>query len=445
VTTIVWFRQDLRLADNLALRATAARGEPVVPIYIWAPDDEGDWPPGSASRWWLHQSLQALNESLRNRGSRLILASGRAEDVLTKLVSETKATAVLWNRRYEPAAWTCSAAVSKALTSRGVQVAEFNSTLLAEPQSVLNLSGKPYRVYTAYLRRLLRDLDPQPPLRAPSKIAAPRKWPRSLTVDALGLMPKVKWYTGIANAWQPGEVGAQARLRHFVKHNLARYREARDIPAADATSHLSPHLHFGEIGPRQIWHSLGPKGRASAFLREIIWREFAYHLLYHFPDSVTKPLRPEFVHFPWKKNTKHLDAWQRGYTGVPLVDAGMRELWTTGYMHNRVRMVVGSFLVKNLLQHWHDGARWFWDTLVDADLANNTLNWQWVAGSGADASPYFRIFNPVTQAKRYDRDGDYVQQWAADAPSRPIVELRSSREAALDAYADMRQRAKSSR
>ena len=302
MTTIVWLRQDLRLADNLALHAAVERGDPIVPVYIWAPDDEGDWPPGAASRWWLHQSLQALDENLRKRGSRLILATGRAVDVLTDLVSRTKATAVHWNRRYEPAALKCSAAVSKVLTSRGVQVAEFNSTLLAEPQDVLNLAGKPYRVYTAYLRRLLRDLSLPPPLRAPTKVTAPRKWPQSLAVDSLGLMPKARWYKGMAAMWEPGESGAQARLRRFIARDLSRYREARDMPAADATSHLSPHLHFGEIGPRQIWHALGSKGRASAFLREIIWREFAYHLLYHFPESVTKPLRSEFAHFPWKRN-----------------------------------------------------------------------------------------------------------------------------------------------
>jgi deoxyribodipyrimidine photo-lyase len=254
-------------------------------------------------------------------------------------------------------------------------------------------------------------------------------------------MPHIHWYTGMEERWQPGEKGAQARLKRFRAHGLAKYKQERDHPAADVTSGLSPHLHFGEIGPRQIWHALGAQGRNSTFLQEVIWREFAYHLLYHFPDTTTKPLRPEFGAFPWDIDAQLLHAWQRGRTGVPLVDAGMRELWATGVMHNRVRMIVASFLVKNLLQPWQEGARWFWDTLVDADLAYNTLNWQWVAGSGADAAPYFRIFNPITQAERYDSNGEYVRTWVHQA-SEPIVDLAQSRDAALDAYAEMRRRAK---
>ncbi len=463
MTTIVWFRQDLRLADNPALDAAVRRGEPVIPVYVWAPLDEGDWPPGAASRWWLHQSLRALDASLRERGSRLVLAAGRTEDVLAKLVSQTGATAVYWNRRYEPAALECSASIARDLTAAKVATATFNSALLAEPNDILNLSGKPYRVYTPYLRRLLRELDPAAPRLAPAKLTAPKQWPRGVTLDSLGLMPKIRWYEQMADSWQPGEAGAHDRMKRFLKHGLAHYRHARDRPATQGTSGLSPHLHFGEIGPRQIWHALGPKGRASTFLHEVIWREFAHHLLYHFPQTTKHPLRPEFARFPWKKNAKHLRAWQSGRTGVPMVDAGMRELWATGVMHNRVRMIVGSFLVKNLLQPWQDGARWFWDTLVDADLANNTLNWQWVAGSGADAAPYFRIFNPVTQGERFDPDGDYVRKWVpevADFASHsihgpwrkskrnkapgpaPIIDLGKSREAALDAYADMRRRAK---
>jgi deoxyribodipyrimidine photo-lyase len=272
-------------------------------------------------------------------------------------------------------------------------------------------------------------------------LKSPRAWPRSLPLDALGLMPRIKWYETMEKTWEPGEVGAQVRLRRFLRHGVVDYGHTRDFPAKPGTSTLSPHLHFGEISPREIWHALGAKGRTSTFLQELIWREFAYHLLYHFPNTTTEPLRPEFKRFPWKRNTKWLRAWQRGRTGVPMVDAGMRELWATGVMHNRVRMIVASFLVKNLLQPWQDGARWFWDTLVDADLANNTLNWQWVAGSGADAAPYFRIFNPVTQGERYDPDGEYVRRWAPELqkqPMRPIVDLAQSRERALDAYASMK-------
>jgi deoxyribodipyrimidine photo-lyase len=447
VTTIVWFRQDLRLADNPALHAAIERGEPVIPVYVWAPRDEREWPPGAASRWWLHQSLRALDASLRECESRLMLASGRANDVLTTLVTQTKATAVYWNRRYEPAARDCEAAVGRALERMRVQAATFNSALLAEPHEVLNASGKPYRVFTPYLRRVLHDLSntaPTRPLAAPAKLRAPSRWPRGVAIESFRLMPKIPWYAGMARTWHPGEAGAHERLKHFLRHGLATYREARNRPGIEGTSRLSPHLHFGEISPRQIWHALGPKGRTSTFLHELFWREFAYHLLYHLPESTTKPLRPEFTRFPWKKNARHLKAWQRGLTGVPMVDAGLRELWATGYMHNRVRMIAASFLVKNLLQPWQDGARWFWDTLVDADLANNTLNWQWVAGSGADAAPYFRIFNPITQAERYDPDGAYVCRWVTDTTrSEPIVDLRESREAALDAYARMRRSAKS--
>ncbi len=439
MTTLVWFRQDLRLADNPALDAAARRGEPVIPLYIWSPEDEGDWPPGAASRWWLHQSLRALDEALRKRGSRLILAHGRAAEVLAALAPRSGATAVYWNRRYEHAAIECSAAVKKRLAT--IQTVSFNSALLAEPWDVLNLSGKPYRVYTPYLRRMVHDLDPLPALRVPAKLKSPSKWPASASLESLDLMPRIRWYAGLAQRWRPGEEGARARLKRFLKHGLATYKEERDRPAANATSGLSPHLHFGEIGPRQIWHALGAKGRSSTFLHELIWREFAYHLLYHFPETMTKPLRAEFGAFPWKKNATYLKAWQRGRTGMPMVDAGMRELWNTGVMHNRVRMIAGSFLVKNLLQPWQEGARWFWDTLVDADLANNTLNWQWVAGSGADAAPYFRIFNPTTQAERYDREGEYVRTWVPEA-SEPIVDLARSRDAALDAYAEMRRRAK---
>jgi deoxyribodipyrimidine photo-lyase len=462
VTTLVWFRQDLRLADNPALQAAVKRGEAIIPVYLWAPEDEGDWPPGAASRWWLHQSLLAHDVSLRKRGSRLVLATGRAKSTLLELAKQTGATAIYWNRRYEPAVRDVEAQVATACASAGIECASFNSALLAEPNEILNLSGKPYRVYTPYLRRLLRDLDPPPLISAPKQLKSPTRWPRSASLDSLGLMPQIRWYSQIAETWQPGEAGAHARLKHFLKHGLANYRHARDRPAIRGTSNLSPHLHFGEIGPRQIWHALGPKGRASTFLSEVIWREFAYHLLFHFPHTTTQPLRPEFARFPWKKSSMHLRAWQRGRTGVPMVDAGMREVWSTGIMHNRVRMIVGSFLVKNLLQPWQLGSRWFWDTLVDADLANNTLNWQWVAGSGADASPYFRIFNPVTQGERFDPDGEYVRRWVPEVEqfpnhaihgpwqksrrnpkpaAEPIVDLASSREAALDAYADMRRRA----
>jgi deoxyribodipyrimidine photo-lyase len=435
--TIVWFRQDLRLRDNSALHAAAARGGAVIPVYIWCPEEEGHWAPGASSKWWLHHSLHALDESLRARGSRLVLAIGPALEALRALAKSTSAGAVFWNRRYEPAAVACSSRVKAELTRDGLRASSFNSALLSEPAELVNQSGKPYQVYGAFLRSLLSTLDPPAVLPMPRDLPAPTQWPKSVSLEALGLLPKTEWTQTMAATWRPGETGAQSRLKRCLAVALKDYRTAREVPAIRGTSALSPHLHFGEIGPRQIWHALGQKGRTSPFLRELIWREFAHHLLHHFPHTAEKPLRPEFRNFPWKRNARYLAAWQKGRTGIPLVDAGMRELWATGWMHNRVRMVTASLLVKNLLVPWQEGARWFWDTLVDADLANNTLNWQWVAGCGADAAPYFRIFNPITQAKRFDPDDSYVRKWVPE-PSTPIVDLKASREAALEAYRGMR-------
>ncbi len=437
--TIVWFRQDLRLRDNLALHAAARRGGPVIPVYIWSPQEEGDWPPGAASRWWLNQSLRALDATLREHGSRLILARGPTADTLLKIAATCAATAVYWNRRYEPAALECGERVNEKLGAVGIEARVFHSSLLVEPDALLNQSGKPYRVYSAFRRRVLRDFHPAQIVNRNAKVPAPRSWPRSVSLRSLRLLPDVKWYAHMARAWKPGEAGAHAALRRFVRDGLKDYAAGRDHPGRRGTSRLSPHLHFGEIGPRQVWQALGARGRASPFLNELVWREFAHHLLFHFPYTTQSPLREEFARFPWRRKPRLLRAWQGGCTGVPLVDAGMRELWATGWMHNRVRMVAASFLVKNLMTPWQDGARWFWDTLVDADLANNTMNWQWVAGSGADAAPYFRIFNPITQAKRFDADGAYVRKWAAGSSScRPIVDLRASREAALEAFHAMR-------
>ena len=440
--TIVWFRQDLRLRDNPALYAAVAAGDPVIPVYIWSPEEEGEWPPGAASRWWLHHSLAALAQAIERRGSRLVLASGPALSVLQKLAAKTGATAVYWNKRYEPAAVKQSRSVSEGLERGRLRTSQFNGSLLTDPTEFLNKAGKPYQVYTAFQRGLLHVLDPGPLLPVPRALRTPRRWPNSKPLKSLGLLPKIKWYKTIAATWRPGEQGAQATLRRFLRKPVEDYRQARNIPAIKGTSALSPHLHFGEIGPRQIWHALGSRGRNSAFLGEIIWREFAYHLLHHFPNTPTQPLHAQFARFPWRKNSKMLHAWERGMTGIPLVDAGMRELWATGWMHNRVRMVVASFLVKNLLIGWQAGARWFWDTLVDADLANNTLNWQWSAGCGADAAPYFRIFNAQTQAKRFDPRNEYIRKWIPrEGYPEPTVDLKKTREAALDAYVTMRRAA----
>jgi deoxyribodipyrimidine photo-lyase len=457
-TTLLWLRQDLRLRDNTALRAAAARGLPVIPVYIWSPEEEGGWAPGAASRWWLNESLQALEASLREVGLRLILRVGPTLDALYALLAETGADAVYWSRRYEPAAQALSHEVRQALRHRGVDARGFNSTLLAEPSQFVNQAGMPYQVYTPFMRAMLSRLDPPAPEPVPRTLKAPPRWPVSLPLGALELKPGIAWYTRMAARWRPGEAGALARLKQFVRLRLADYERSRELPASAGTSGLSAHLHFGEIGPRQIWHAVKSERHRASFLHELLWREFGYHLLHHFPRSPTEPLREEFAHFPWRQHLRGLARWQRGETGIPMVDAGMRELWATGVMHNRVRMIVGSFLVKNLLLPWQEGARWFWDTLLDADLASNTLNWQWVAGCGADAAPYFRVFNPVLQGRRFDPQGKYVRHWipeldaAADrhvhspwlAPSppkgypAPRVDLNATRQAALDAYQAMR-------
>ena len=448
--SIVWFRHDLRLRDNPALYAAIRAGGPVIPVFIWSPREEGAWAPGAASRWWLHCSLEELAADLRTLGSRLILARGAAATVLARLAATTGASTVLWNKRYEPAALRTSEEVKQQLRVNAVTSREFDGTLLTDPLAFRNRSGKPYQVFTAFQRGLLQQLDPGVSLPAPRQLRPPASWPATLSLRSLGLLPRLQWYKQFATHWQPGERGAQQALRRFQRCALRDYAQLRDVPGVHGTSRLSPHLHWGEISPRRIWHALGAQGRSSAFFRQIIWREFAYHLLVHFPQTPQLPLRREFAAFPWRRDARQLRRWQRGRTGVALVDAGMRELWATGWMHNRVRLVVGSYLVKNLLIPWQDGARWFWDTLLDADLANNTLNWQWVAGCGADAAPYFRIFNPCTQAKRFDRDARYRRQWVpeADNPDEypaPMVDLADSRERALQAFRRMRQESRRAR
>jgi deoxyribodipyrimidine photo-lyase len=425
--SVLWFRQDLRLEDNPALVAAVEHGRPVVPIFIWCPEEEGRWAPASASRWWLHQSLASLADSLRERGSRLIIRRGPVEQVFGQLAQECAIEAVFWNRRYEPAVVQRDTELKAAWQKSGWKVASFNSALLHEPWTLATQSGKPFQVFTPFWKAVQAS-PPPPPRQAPGRIPAPARWPASLSVKDLELEPKIDWAAGLRQSWRPGEAGAKELLSRFLRERLEHYKTGRDFPDRPSTSRLSPHLHFGEIGPRQIWHAVTAivesAGRPLVtagewFLRELAWREFAYHLLYHFPHTPEKPLREEFHGFPWREDTKLLRAWQKGRTGYPLVDAGMRELWTTGWMHNRVRMVVGSFLVKDLLQPWQRGAEWFWDTLVDADLANNTLGWQWVAGCGADAAPYFRIFNPVRQGEQFDPSGAYVRRWVPELARLP--------------------------
>ena len=429
MTTILWFRQDLRLADNPALTAALAEGTAVVPVYILAADEEGAWGPGGATRWWLHHSLKRLDEDLRARGSRLILRAGSdslAE--LQALARSSGATRVVWNRRYEPAVLARDRIVKAALREQGIDTDSYNGALLHEPWTVTTKNGGPFQVFTPFWRHCTARADPPEPTAAPSNLRSPSKWPKTVSLDELELLPQVNWTKGMQETWTPGSAAAHKLLDRFLEDAFDDYGARRDQPSVVGTSRLSPYLHFGNIGPRQIWHATRHHAlqrgrhttwRTSQFLTEVGWREFAHHLLYHFPHTPQQPLRANFAQFPWKHDDRAQAAWRRGVTGYPIVDAGMRELWHTGWMHNRVRMITASFLIKDLLIDWTHGARWFWDTLVDADLASNTLGWQWVAGCGADAAPFFRIFNPTSQGTKFDPNGVYVRRWVPELARLP--------------------------
>lgn len=455
---IFWFRRDLRLTDNPGLCAALEAAEAVLPVYLWSPGDQGEWAPGGASRWWLHHSLARLDEALRAQGSRLLLRSGPAAEALGKLIADTGAQGVFWNRLYEPALVERDTALKSRLTETGIEARSFKAALLHEPWELETGKGDPYRVFTPFWKAALQRPEPAAPLAAPRELKAPRRWPAGEPLDALGLLPSIRWDGGLGETWQPGEAGALRQLDDWCEARLGDYAAERNRPDRDGTSALSPHLHLGELSPRQAWHAAAARRAELAergiecWLRELGWREFAHHVLYHFPHTPAAPMYEKYAAFPWRENHEAmLEAWQRGRTGIPIVDAGMRQLWTTGWMHNRVRMIAASLLVKNIRAPWQAGARWFWDTLVDADLANNTMGWQWTAGSGADAAPYFRIFNPVTQGEKFDPDGAYVKRWVpelagvpADAIHRPsphlakgypgpVVDLAASRQDALAA------------
>ncbi len=470
MTELVWLRQDLRVFDNPALAAAAERGR-VLAVYILEDSSSAAARPlGGASRWWLHHSLTALEQAL----GPLLLLRGDPLEIIPRVARSVKASRVYWNRRYEPHAVARDGRLEASLSARGFTVTTCNSSLLFEPWEIKTLAGEPYRVFTPFWRACLKR-----PVASPSaapRIALADPPPGGDPLRSWSLLPSnPDWAEGFAGVWSPGEAGAQRKLQTFVHEGLRGYRTRRDYPAARNVSRLSPHIHWGEISPRQIWAEIrecaasDPTLAADAdkFLAELGWREFAHHLLFHFPEMASANWKPSFDPFPWKNDRLQLRAWQRGRTGYPFIDAGMRELWATGYLGNRLRLVVASFLVKHLRIDWRTGESWFWDTLVDADLANNAAGWQWVFGSGADAAPYFRIFNPMEQGRKFDPVGSYVRRWCPElarlpdrwihapfeAPAeilrqagvvlgqnypRPIVEHASAREAALQAYATLK-------
>lgn len=467
---IVWFRRDLRLSDNPALAAALADGHQPIPLYIHAPDEEAPWAPGAASRAWLERSLRALDADLRALGSQLLVLRGDSGTQLQSLIDASGATAVYWNRLYEPACIARDRVLKAALCERGIAVSSHNAALLLEPWQVATQKGDPYRVFTPFWRTARAQLPAQFAVPSAPVALPPSPAIAGHAIDSLGLSARPQWDAGFWSHWQPGEAGAQEALSVFLDDAVRGYKAQRDIPGRVGTSRLSPHLHFGEISPRQIWNALAAAELPAHcdehllhYRNELGWREFSHHLLFHYPHTPAHNLDARFDGFAWAEPDQDLlKAWQSGRTGVPLVDAGMRELWHSGWMHNRVRMVVASFLCKNLRIHWTHGARWFWDTLLDADLAANTQGWQWSAGTGADAAPYFRIFSPASQAARFDPNGVYIRRWCPElaalperalhapwlhrelvarvAPSypAPIVDIPASRDAALAAWQALR-------
>ena len=443
MTSLMWFRDDLRLSDNQALtRAAQAATDDkdgskpeLVAIVLDEPAYPGTRPLGGASNWWRERSLYALAHDLAEHGVELIRVAGDARVEIPRLAAELGATTVTWTRRYHGPLREVDATVKAALADSGINATSYPGFTLVEPWKVTNGQGKPYKVFTPFGAAARSQLADDEPLPVPELLSrremgasASSSWP-----DPSAAEPK--WAASLAQYWTPGEAGARERLAQL---DLTHYARERDIPAHNATSLLSPHLRFGEVSPREVWLAAAEEPDAEKFHSELLWRDFAWHRLYHLPDLATRNVRQQFDRFDWSWNDPRLRDWQDGTTGIPLVDAGMRELWKTGYMHNRVRMVVGSFLTKNLGIHWRLGEEWFWDTLVDADAASNPFNWQWVAGCGDDAAPFFRIFNPETQAQRFDPEGAYIRRWAPTLSAPPIVDLRQSRQAALDAYAEIK-------
>ncbi len=478
-SSLVLFQENLRLADNPALIAALEAGDPVIPVFVLDDNAPGHWRLGGASRWWLHHSLENLAASIEHIGGRLILRRGRTPDIVLDLIENNDVGAVFFQRGYAPWSAAVEAKIKSRCDEKGVLCKRYGGHLLFEPEAIRTKQGNPYTVFTPFWRACQESPPPARPSAAPKKLSAPADWPNSEDLTDLKLMPQgFDWTGGLADAWQPGEVGADKRFALFLEQGLGAYKDKRDLPGQpQATSMLSPHLRFGEISARSIWWRVmsqieaHPETKTDGmhFLRELAWRDFSYHLLFNTPDLPEEPLKQNFADFPWASDTQDLlKRWQRGLTGYPIVDAGMRQLWQTGYMHNRVRMIAASFLIKDLLVDWREGEAWFWDTLVDADIANNSASWQWVAGCGADAAPYFRIFNPVLQGEKFDPDGAYVRQYVPElsalpdkfihkpweAPKEvlaqanislgatypaPMVDRKITRQRALDAYATIKQ------
>lgn len=459
---IHWFRQDLRISDNPALFEAAKAGD-VLPVYILDDESAAEHKMGAASRVWLYHSLRSLNESLDRK---LLLFKGDAKKLVPKIVKDSGASAVYWNRCYEPWRMARDKAIKRNLEDADIEVKTFNGSLLFEPWETLKDNGEAYKVFTPFYKKNYFNSSPREPFKGPCNPKLANVAIKSEPLSGFGLLPEIRWDEEMVEGWNISEEGAKERLHHFLDHGIKDYKQGRNFPAKDNNSRLSPYLHFGQISPNQVWHSARfceLNENIENFCVELAWREFSFNLLYHFPELPRRNLQSKFDKFPWQNNKEFLENWRKGQTGYPVVDAGMRELWQTGFMHNRVRMIVGSFLVKNLLIHWTEGERWFWDCLVDADLANNSAGWQWIAGCGADAAPYFRIFNPVTQGERFDSAGKYTRKYVPelkDLPDKylfnpweapeevlnaagvklgktypmPIVDIKKSREMALAAY-----------
>jgi deoxyribodipyrimidine photo-lyase len=431
---IIWLRKDLRLTDHPGFEYALNQGYEILPIFIWDKGEHG-WQDGAASQWWLHHALTDLQNEIQHHGGNLIIHHFDSKrntccfiGNLTDIIQQHEADAIFWGRRYEPEVIERDKQLKTHLTEKGYEVKSFNTHLLLEPHTIKNKSGSHFKVFTPFWNHCLTH-SIYPPSEIPRGLWDKAKWLHTIspnTIDDLKLLPEIPWDISFYHYWQPTRKAGLARLANMVASKAKTYQQLRDTPAIDGTSQLSPYLQWGQISAREIYHAFNHSYNETVekgYLRQLFWREFSYHLMFHETHTPERPLRPEYEHFPWSHNEHFLTAWKQGLTGFPIVDAGMRQLWQTGWMHNRVRMIVGSLLVKHMLQDWREGASWFWDTLVDADLANNTMGWQWVGGCGADASPYFRIFNPIIQGEKFDPDGTYVRNYCPELKDIPNTYL----------------------